>query len=225
MYDVYMPESAQQWQSCDDDAAFLARAQWDLTGGRADADARPGAPERSTAPATRRPLEAWESPLLHALGRELRELRLQAGLTQATAAWRAQLGERSLRRIEAGQRRTRSSTLQRLLQAFEVVDVDLALQGLLAVAGAALAPESGHPARIAVRRARRHRKAARRFVTEHTVVYVDQPDGLLAVHRHRRRVGRTGTVERNYQVLHPCAGQQRYLPAEEALWSRPLPPT
>lgn len=172
-------------------------AQWALSRNAA----RPSA-------SVRRPLEDREVPLLAALGSELRALRQQAQLTQAVPAWRAQIGERSLRRIEAGHRRTRTSTLRRLLFGFGLPDADECLTRLLLLAGQVVAPESEHAERIDERRQRRHRKAVRRFVTEHTIVYMDHADGRVAVHRHLRRVSRTGTAERTYAVLHLPDGRR-----------------
>jgi len=66
---------------------------------------------------SRRPIEDWERPWLEGLRALLRRVRMASGQTQARTAIRAGLAERSLRRIEHGQRRTRGSTLARLASA------------------------------------------------------------------------------------------------------------
>jgi transcriptional regulator with XRE-family HTH domain len=106
----------------------------------------------------RRPLEPSETPYLLALGIRLRELRRDSGLTQAQLAEAAELSCRHIERLEAGNRRTRRSTLARIAAALG----DPLLGNQLAdLAGPALAPESGFAERIARRRARRARKRAR----------------------------------------------------------------
>jgi transcriptional regulator with XRE-family HTH domain len=137
----------------------------------------------------RRPVEPWEQPFLTALGAELRVLRQHAGLTQAALASRAGLAERSLRRIEHGQRRTRRSTLARLAAALlprpsdGTAAADL-VEGLVRTAGPALAAESVYTERVQARRERRRRRAASRYIVQHTVQYQPHPDGLLETHVH-----------------------------------------
>src|SRR6266576_3057441 len=96
-----------------------------------------------------------ERPALRALGRRVAELRRAAGLSQAGLARCAELHRATVWRIERGERRTRRSTLERIVAALgepaEVVD------DLVAAAGDALAPESQHADRVDRRRARRGR--------------------------------------------------------------------
>ena len=105
------------------------------------------------------PLTAREARHAVALGALIRSRRLAAGLTVAQAADAAELSPRHWRRLEAGERRTRSSTLDRIAQALDADPVELA-----ATAGPALADESPYADRIAKRRARRTRR--RRWALE-----------------------------------------------------------
>lgn len=160
--------------------------------------------------ACRRPIQAWEVSWLLALGTCLRALRHEAGVSQALLANRAGLAEKSYRRIEHGQRRTRESTLHRIADG--LVDGTLGsaanelLTRLQAVAGPALAEESVHQARVAARQRRRMAKQNRRPVTEHTIEYLHVLGvGELEHHRHRRWVTRETTREHEYYVLRPIA--------------------
>jgi transcriptional regulator with XRE-family HTH domain len=65
----------------------------------------------------RRPIIGDEVAYLERLGDQLRELRHQAGLTQATLAKRAGVHVNTVARIEHGLRRTRRGTLERLVRA------------------------------------------------------------------------------------------------------------
>lgn len=91
-----------------------------------------------------RPLAAHEQPHLAALGRRLRALRRATGLTQAALGVAAGLHPVSVRRIELGLRRTRRSTLRRLVVALgtDPAAVDRLLAELVDLAGPALAEES-----------------------------------------------------------------------------------
>ena len=156
--------------------------------------------------ACRRPIEAWEVPWLLALGTRLRRLRQESGLSQALLANRAGLTERSYRRIEHGQRRTRDSTLRRLADGLVNGTSEWAanelLTGLHAAVGPALAEESVHHARVEARRRRRVAKQNRRPVTEHTTEYMYVLGvGALEHHRHRRWVTRETTRDHEYSVL------------------------
>jgi transcriptional regulator with XRE-family HTH domain len=102
---------------------------------------------------SRRPIRPDEITHSEALGRRLRDARCARGLTQAKLAEANELSESTIQRIEAGSRRTRHSTLERITLALG----DPALADELArLAGAALAPESPYAERIARRRERRH---------------------------------------------------------------------
>lgn len=120
---------------------------------------------------TLRPVEECETPHLLALGTALRSLRWHAGLSQAAVADLTGMNLRSISRIEAGQRRTRRSTLARILAALlnedpNLGDIDHLLDGLIRRAGPALAEESPHRERIEARRARRERRKEREWLRQ-----------------------------------------------------------
>ena len=155
---------------------------------------------------SQRPIEDWERPWLEGLGDLLRRVRVASGQTQARTAIRAGLTERSLRRIEHGQRRTRGSTLARLAWAVATNDADGAaaadlLRRLIDAGGPATAPESTFAARVDARRGRRNAKRAARWVTEHKRRYTYVAGGVWEHHVHRRRVGRHTVREREYWVF------------------------
>lgn len=93
--------------------------------------------------ATGLPIEAWERPYLVQLGRRLRALRREAAMTQTQLGAAAGLHPVSVRRIELGLRRTRQSTLRRLVLGLGTApgDVDQLMAELIQLAGPALAPE------------------------------------------------------------------------------------
>jgi transcriptional regulator with XRE-family HTH domain len=62
----------------------------------------------------------------NALGRGLRELRKQAGLTQKELGLKASANDTYISQVESGQRDIRWSTITRLLMALEVTVADLA---------------------------------------------------------------------------------------------------
>lgn len=108
----------------------------------------------------RRPITEAEVADLERLGAQVRELRHEAGMTQQQLADAAQLSRSQVRRIEAGTRRTRRSTLGRIAEAVADRiddDADDLADRLESAAGAALAPESAYAERVAERRERRHR--------------------------------------------------------------------
>ncbi|MBA2639395.1 MAG: helix-turn-helix transcriptional regulator, partial [Nocardioidaceae bacterium] len=141
-------------------------------------------------------MEPWEVPWLTQLGACLRGLRTQSGLSQARLAARAELTERSLRRIEHGQRRTRPSTLERLVEALATGPAWCGGTGgvmapLLEAAGPGLAEESAYRWRVEARRRRRETRRGRQAVTEHTIAYTYLLGGAVVEHhRHRRWVTR-----------------------------------
>ncbi|MGE5764121.1 MAG: helix-turn-helix domain-containing protein [Mycobacterium leprae] len=101
-----------------------------------------------------RPIGEEEKSHLGALGRFLRATRHDAALTQAALARTAQIGERHVRDLERGTRRTRESTLGRLAAALTPSDappgtVDTLTAHMVAIAGPALAPESAFVERSA----------------------------------------------------------------------------
>lgn len=129
---------------------------------------------------SRIPITDEERPYLEALGAEVRALRLGSHptaeermlrqargrvvrqpdqLRQVELANRSDLSAYQVGQIERGRRRTRRSTLQRIVAA--LVDEDLVeevVDGLVEIAGPALAPESIHADRVARRRAARARR-------------------------------------------------------------------
>ncbi len=154
-----------------------------------------------------RPLSPEERPWLDRLAFVLRELRLEAGLSQARLAARAGLAERSVRRLEHGQRRTRGSTLQRLAVALTrepsvLGTAEAVLALLLEAAGPSLAAESQYSERIDGRRKRRLRRARREIGAGVVQHFVDAREnlagGVLEHHRHRRWVGRRSFRETSY---------------------------
>jgi transcriptional regulator with XRE-family HTH domain len=123
-------------------------------------EARKGARERV---GNRYPIPDEQVPHLLALGKEVRRLREVAGMSRRTVAERALCRPATLSRIERGTRRTRRSTLQRLLAAMvDEDDVAELLEELCQIAGPGLAPESPYAARLDRRRLRRARLKAKR---------------------------------------------------------------
>src|SRR5689334_17154271 len=93
------------------------------------------------------------------MGCSVKALPVAAGLTQRALANTAELSVSMIGRIEAGTRRTRRSTLERIAAAFDQPELG---EELARLAGPALAPESAYAGRIATRRQRRTEKARRR---------------------------------------------------------------
>jgi transcriptional regulator with XRE-family HTH domain len=132
------------------------------------------------------PIEPMETPYLLALGSRLRELRRDRGLTQAQLANAADLSRRHVERLEAGNRRTRESTLARIAAALG----DPSLENeLVALAGPALAAESAFAERVARRRARRARKRERESGRERAAELREMLERLDALARWARPNG------------------------------------
>lgn len=130
---------------------------------------------------TRRAIEDYERPHLAELGAALRTLRQHAGLSRAVLADRTGMNLRSISRIETAERRTRRSTLARLLSALvnedeTLGDMDYLLDGLVRRAGPALAPESPYQERIEARRLRREKRKEREWLRDMAVA--DEADRL-----------------------------------------------
>lgn len=92
------------------------------------------------------PITEEEIPYLDNLGAVIKETRLRAGLYVKQAASVAELHHLSWRRIEAGTRRTRRSTLLRIATALAPdinEDIQVLYAHLIEQAGPALAPEPG----------------------------------------------------------------------------------
>ena len=111
----------------------------------------------------RRPLQPHEVEPLRRLGAEVRELRGRSGLSCRQLGAAALFTTRHLERIEQGARRTRRSTLERLVDVMLLAAPDLGerdelVARLLQAAGPALAPESPYADKS---RARREGKAQR----------------------------------------------------------------
>lgn len=95
---------------------------------------------------TLRPIEPWERPYLNRLGCRVRSLRFEAGMTQKALAQAARMNPASLRRIELGSRRTRASTLRRIVAGlgYSSMECDAVVEVLIEIVGPALAEESHH---------------------------------------------------------------------------------
>jgi transcriptional regulator with XRE-family HTH domain len=115
--------------------------------------------KQHTRAASLRPIEDAEIPYVEAVGECVKHARLSQVITQAELGKAAQVSTSTIQRIEAGTRRTRRSTLDRISLA--VGDPALTDE-LVGLAGAALAPESPYAERIARRRSRRIEKKRRR---------------------------------------------------------------
>lgn len=110
------------------------------------------------------PITPEEQPFLDALGRQVYLMRTEEGLSRAKLGAAAELGEWQIYAIEKGIRRTRRSTLTRLVAVLcddlddeEKLEV---LEMLVADAGPALAGESKWAHKQANARARRRRRKA-----------------------------------------------------------------
>lgn len=108
----------------------------------------------------RRPIDPSEVPHLQELGQEIRDQRMSLGLTLRTVADRAQITPSSLCMIEHGQRRSRASTLRRILT--DGLEMPEVLENCIHLAGPSLAPESEYAERIERRRMRRWKKRLQR---------------------------------------------------------------
>src|SRR4051794_12203611 len=95
---------------------------------------------------SRRPIEDWERHHLCALGALLLSSRVGLRRSQRETALRAEIGERHLRDLEHGERRTRRSTLTRIAVALvdsgNEIEAKRLYADFQAAAGPALAPES-----------------------------------------------------------------------------------
>lgn len=108
----------------------------------------------------RRPIELWEAPDLKRFGTALRAIRQAAGIRAQDLAARSEVSRVTLWRIEAGKRRTRESTIDRIAGALVGLapwmgDPVAVADNLIDLAGPVLAPESPFQDRIERRRARR----------------------------------------------------------------------
>jgi hypothetical protein len=105
---------------------------------------------------------------MEALGNELRRLRREvAGLSRARLGVSAEMSSRQIEQIERAIRRTRRSTLERIVAALVKAKPDLGdpaalLERLLSLAGASLAPESQYRERVEKRRKARWKRMKRR---------------------------------------------------------------
>jgi hypothetical protein len=135
---------------------------------------------------------------LEALGDELRRLRWNvARLHRPALAIRAEISVRQIEQIERAIRRTRRSTLERIVEALVKVKPDLgepaALAGRLSrLAGIGLAPESKYRDRVEKRRKARWAKQHRHILYRHILPMLHaQLDAELA--EERRALRRTDT--------------------------------
>lgn len=115
----------------------------------------------------RRPLQPHEVEPLRLLGAELRRLRRGSGLSCRQLGAAALFTTRHLERIEQGARRTRRSTLERLVDVMLVAaphlgERDELVARLVRAAGPALAPESPYADKSQARREGKARRLAER---------------------------------------------------------------
>jgi transcriptional regulator with XRE-family HTH domain len=148
---------------------------------------------------TRRPIENHERPHLAELGAALRSLRQHAGLSRAVLADRTGMNQRSISRIEAGERRTRRSTLTRILKALVNEDetlgeTDYLLDGLVRRAGPALAAESPYQERIEARRLRREKREEREWLRGMAIEDEARRMSSLLLHQQISELRRTGRL-------------------------------
>ena len=135
----------------------------------------------AASPNIRRPLSADELEPMRRLGERVSALRVQAGLSHRVLAATAVLTPRQLQRIESAGRRTRRSTLDRLLGAMLLAYPDLGDRGellaeLVALAGHALAPESLYAEKSAGRREGKLQRASRRVTPAYMALARGQDD-------------------------------------------------
>lgn len=95
-----------------------------------------------------RPIQDSERPYLEALGRRVKDLRESVMLTQEQLADGAGISQGFLSQIETGKRRTRRSTLDRIVYAIESGYTELG-ESFASTAGPALAAESPYGTRLA----------------------------------------------------------------------------
>lgn len=109
----------------------------------------------------RRPVEEWEREHLLNLSGVITAARLNAGKSLSDIAIAAGLDYSHLRRVIAGDRRTRASTLARVAACLTNSDEEARHlhEQLVHAAGPVLAPESTYEDRVARRRARRLQRA------------------------------------------------------------------
>lgn len=112
----------------------------------------------------RRPITSAEVPYLDALGGRVRAVREQTGRSRTEVARCAGIAASTLRRIEWGTRRTRLSTLHRIVLALAPEsEAPAVLADLRRRAGPALALESAFRNRVERRRGRRLRRQRQRL--------------------------------------------------------------
>ena len=143
--------------------------------------------KQHTRAGSRHPIEAHEIPYLETLGERLASLRRDQCLTQVALAQMAELSTSSIARIEAGTRRTRRSTLDRIATALGHPELADELER---VAGPAIAPESPYAERITRRRERRHgRTRAREEWTRRQARHQEVSEMLRELERLNREMG------------------------------------
>jgi hypothetical protein len=113
---------------------------------------------------SRRPITDDEIPHLEKLGSELRRLRESHGMSRPVVARGAQVSSTTIALIEWACRRTRPSTLRRIVDVLvpDPAKAAAIVEHLLELGGPAVAPESQWANRLDRRRARRVRQRAKR---------------------------------------------------------------
>jgi transcriptional regulator with XRE-family HTH domain len=132
-----------------------------------------------------RPISDDEGACLLRLGEELRALRVKAGLSRLELAYGVLLSPGHVGHLELGYRRTRRSTLTRIVGVLVEAKPDLGpsddlVDQLCEVAGPALAPETDFPRQVArtLRRKRRRQEREERAILREYAAW------------HRQRYGR-----------------------------------
>lgn len=149
----------------------------------------------------RRPMNEQEKADAGALGTLILALRESTGLTQRTVARSAEVGERHLRRLEHGERRTWCTTLARIARALAgresaAGDVQALVHLLITKAGSAIAPETKYPERVDARRMRRVQRARRR---DHSIAVVQRLESSAdTLERHVREFPDGGRRRRRH---------------------------
>jgi hypothetical protein len=115
-----------------------------------------------------RPLAEEERPYLRSLGEQLKDLHQSSGRTWFELANASLISKAHLENVAYGRKRTRRSTLARIVDALVEANPQLGpaqelLNRLCSIAGPALAPESDYQARVERKLARRAKARERGY--------------------------------------------------------------